>query len=103
MTALAIAYQIQCRLSEIAPVRARGFDHTVQGAYGVAAGISKILKLDPSQTANAIAMSGTAFNALRVTEPENCPIGRDSLTRTWLPVVLVPHCWPGTVLRVHLR
>src|ERR1019366_2325072 len=67
MTALAIAYQIQCRLSDIAPVRARGFDHTVQGAYGVAAGISKILKFDPSQTANAIAISGTAFNALRVT------------------------------------
>jgi 2-methylcitrate dehydratase len=67
MTALAIAYQIQCRLCDAAPVRARGFDHTVQGAYAVAAGISKILELDPSQTANALAISGTAFNALRVT------------------------------------
>ena len=43
MTALAVAYQVQCRLSDVAPVRARGFDHTVQGAYGVAAGVSKIL------------------------------------------------------------
>jgi 2-methylcitrate dehydratase len=67
MTALAVAYQIQCRLSELAPVRARGFDHTVQGAYAVAAGISKVLGLNPVQTANAIAISGTAFNALRVT------------------------------------
>jgi 2-methylcitrate dehydratase len=67
LTALAVAYQIQCRLSDVAPVRARGFDHTVQGAYGVSAGVSKILKLDRSQTANAIAISGTAFNALRVT------------------------------------
>src|SRR6185437_9790956 len=67
MTALAIAYQVQCRLSEFAPVRARGFDHTVQGAYAVAAGISKVLGLNPVQTANAIAISGTAFNALRVT------------------------------------
>ena len=67
MTALAVAYQVQCRLCDVAPVRARGFDHTVQGAYGVAAGVSRILKLDPSQTANAIAISGTAFNALRVT------------------------------------
>jgi 2-methylcitrate dehydratase len=67
MTALAVAYQVQCRLSDVAPVRARGFDHTVQGAYGVAAGLSKVLRLDPSQTANAIAISGTAFNALRVT------------------------------------
>jgi 2-methylcitrate dehydratase len=67
MTALAVAYQIQCRLSELAPVRARGFDHTVQGAYAVAAGISKVLGLNPVQTANTIAISGTAFNALRVT------------------------------------
>jgi 2-methylcitrate dehydratase len=67
MTALAVAYQVQCRLSEVAPVRARGFDHTVQGAYAVASGVSKILGLDRSQTANAIAISGTAFNALRVT------------------------------------
>jgi 2-methylcitrate dehydratase len=67
MTALAVAYQIQCRLCDVAPVRARGFDHTVQGAYAVAAGISKILKLDRSKTANAIAISGTAFIALRVT------------------------------------
>ena len=67
MTALAVAYQIQCRLCDAAPVRSRGFDHTVQGSYAVAAGISKILGLDSSQTANAIAISGTAFNALRVT------------------------------------
>jgi 2-methylcitrate dehydratase len=67
MTAVAVAYQVQCRLSEVAPVRARGFDHTVQGAYAVASGVSKILGLDRSQTANAIAISGAAFNGLRVT------------------------------------
>jgi 2-methylcitrate dehydratase len=33
----------------------------------VAAGVSKILGLSSSQTANAVAISGTAFNALRVT------------------------------------
>src|SRR5216683_7769776 len=67
LTALAVAYQVQCRLSDVAPVRARGFDHTTQGAYAVAAGVAKALKLDQHQTANAIAISGTAFNALRVT------------------------------------
>src|SRR5205085_8576008 len=30
LTALAVAYQVQCRLSDVAPVRARGFDHTTQ-------------------------------------------------------------------------
>jgi len=67
LTALAVAYQVQCRLSDEAPVRARGFDHTTQGAYAVAAGISRGLLLTPSAAANALAMSGAAFNALRVT------------------------------------
>ena len=67
MTALAIAYQAQCRLSEVAPVRAKGFDHTTQGAYAVAAGVSKALALDQTKTVNALAIGGTAFNALRVT------------------------------------
>ncbi len=67
LTALAVAYQVQCRLSDVAPVRAKGFDHTTQGAYAVAAGVSRALGLDQTRTANAIAISGTAFNALRVT------------------------------------
>jgi len=67
LTALAIAYQVQCRLSDVAPVRAAGFDHTTQGSYAVAAGVSKALGVDRVQTANALAICGTAFNALRVT------------------------------------
>jgi 2-methylcitrate dehydratase len=67
LTALAVAYQVQCRLSDVAPVRAKGFDHTTQGSYALAAGISKALRLDEAKTANAIAICGTAFNALRVT------------------------------------
>jgi len=67
LLSLALAYQVQCRLSDVAPVRARGFDHTTHGSYAVAAGVSKALRLDAAKTANAIAISGTAFNALRVT------------------------------------
>jgi len=67
LTALAVAYQVQCRLSDVAPVRAKGFDHTTQGAYAVAAGVSRALGLTASQTANAIAISGTSYNSLRVT------------------------------------
>jgi 2-methylcitrate dehydratase len=66
LTALAVAYQVQCRLSDVAPVRAKGFDHTTQGSYAVAAGVSKALGLDEVRTANAIAISGTAFIGLRV-------------------------------------
>lgn len=67
LTAVAVAYQVQCRLSDEAPVRAKGFDHTTQGAYAVAAGVARALSLDPSAAANAMAISGTALNALRVT------------------------------------
>jgi 2-methylcitrate dehydratase len=66
-TALAVAYQVQCRLCDVAPVRRRGFDHTVQGAYAAAAGVAKALSLSRDEIANAIAISGTANNALRVT------------------------------------
>jgi 2-methylcitrate dehydratase len=48
-------------------VRAEGFDHTTQGAYAVAAGVSRALGLDPARTANAVAIAGTSLNALRVT------------------------------------
>ncbi len=67
MTALAVAYQVQCRLSDVAPVRARGFDHTTQGSFAIAAGVARALELDQAKTANALAIAGTAFNALRVT------------------------------------
>jgi 2-methylcitrate dehydratase len=67
LTALAVAYQVQCRLSDVAPVRNRGFDHTVQGAFAVAAGCARALGLSLEQACNAIAIAGTAFHALRVT------------------------------------
>ncbi len=66
MTALATAYQVQCRLSDVAPLRQRGFDHTVHLAFGAAAGASRALGLDAERTAHAVAISGTALNALRV-------------------------------------
>jgi 2-methylcitrate dehydratase len=67
LTALAVAYQVQCRLSDEAPVRDRGFDHTTQGACAMAAGAAKALGLGLDQTANAIAIAATVSPALRVT------------------------------------
>ena len=63
LTALAVAYQVQCRLSEVAPVPTKGFDHTTQGAYAVAAGVSKALGLSQEQAANAIAIARLNRNA----------------------------------------
>lgn len=60
LVAIAVAYQVQSRLLEEAPVQSRGFDHTVQAAYSVAAGVSKALGLPCEQTAHALALSGVA-------------------------------------------
>ncbi len=84
LVALAVAYQVQCRLCDAAPLRHRGFDEPTYGAYSVAAGISKALRLDEDRTANAIAMCGASFNALRVTRTdrlsnwESCAFGNVS-------------------------
>lgn len=71
LTALAVAYQVHSRLSDVAPVRAKGFDHTTQGAFAAAAGAAKALRLPADQIANAIAICGTANVALRVTRTGN--------------------------------
>jgi 2-methylcitrate dehydratase len=65
MTALAIAHPMQCRLCDVAPVRDKGLDHSTQGSYSVTAGVAK--SWVEMRTANAIAICGTAFNALWVT------------------------------------
>ncbi len=67
LLALAVSYQVQCRLSEEAPVRKKGFDHTTQGAFAAAAGVAKALKLDAPKIASAIAIAGVSNMALRVT------------------------------------
>lgn len=67
LAALVVAYQVQCRLSEEAPLRERGFDHTTQGTCAAAAGVARALGLDVERAANAIAIAVTIAPALRVT------------------------------------
>ncbi|MBO1901646.1 MmgE/PrpD family protein [Leucobacter weissii] len=71
LTALAVAYQVHTRLSDVAPVRAKGFDHTTQGAFAAAASAAKALGLPAEQIAHATAIAGTANAALRVTRTGN--------------------------------
>ena len=66
LTALAVAYQVQGRLSEKAPVWPKGFDHTTHLAYSAAAGVARVLGLDEKRAAHAIAISGTSNVGLRV-------------------------------------
>lgn len=70
LTCLAVAYQVFCRMMWEAPVQEAGFDHTVQLAYGVAAGVSRALGLDPSKTAHALAIVGASAQGLVITRAE---------------------------------
>ncbi|HEX5416398.1 MAG TPA: MmgE/PrpD family protein, partial [Chloroflexota bacterium] len=46
LAAFAVAYQVLCRLCDVAPVRSHGFDHTTLGSFAVACGVAKALGLD---------------------------------------------------------
>ena len=67
LTSLAVAYQVQSRLCDVAPIQEKGFDHTTQLAYSLAAGASRALALPKERAAHAIAIAGASFNPLWVT------------------------------------
>ncbi|WP_254768184.1 MmgE/PrpD family protein [Salinilacihabitans rarus] len=67
LAGLAVAYEIQGELAWNAPVREKGFDHVTHTVVSAAAGAAKTLGLDVEATRDAIAIAGTAHNALRVT------------------------------------
>lgn len=64
LTAMAIAYQVECRLTEEMPVMMKGYDHTALLAFSVTAGLSRLLGLTKNQTIYALGMAGSTFNPL---------------------------------------
>lgn len=66
LTALAVAYQVQCRLSEAPTSGTGGFGHITPGTCAVATGVAKALRLGQGQTANAIAAASAAGSALPI-------------------------------------
>lgn len=57
MLALAVAYEIGCRITAIVPVMAKGFNHAIQLAISSAAGAGKLFGLNASQLAHAITIA----------------------------------------------
>ncbi len=57
MLALAVAYEIGCRITAIVPVMAKGFNHAIQLAMSAAAGSGKLFGLNADQLAHAIAIA----------------------------------------------
>jgi 2-methylcitrate dehydratase len=67
LVSLAVAYQVQSRLCDVAPIQEKGFDHTTQLGYSLAAGMSRALGLKKERAAHAIAIAGASLNPLWVT------------------------------------
>jgi 2-methylcitrate dehydratase len=57
LLALAIAYEVQCRITAVVPVMAKGFNHAIQLAISVAASVGKLFGLTEGQISDAIAIA----------------------------------------------
>ncbi len=67
IAALALAYEVQCRLCDAAALRPRGWDHVTYGPFSSALAAAKVLKLSVAQTTQAVNLAGVANVALRQT------------------------------------
>src|SRR6476620_1604303 len=65
ITAIALAYEVQCRLCDAASIRARGWDHVTYGTFSTAVAAAKLMKLDPKNTRHAVNIAGVAGAAMR--------------------------------------
>lgn len=66
LASLAVAYQTQCRLTRVAPIMQRGFDHTAQLAFSIPAGVCRALGMDAESAANVLGIGGAGQLALAV-------------------------------------
>lgn len=65
--AIALAYEVQCRLCDAASLRLRGWDHVSYGPFSSALAAAKVMKLSESKTLQAVNLAGIANIALRQT------------------------------------
>ena len=65
--AIALAYEIQCRLCDAAALRPRGWDHVTYGPFSSALAAAKILNLSAAKSLQAVNVAGVANVALRQT------------------------------------
>ncbi len=65
ITAIALAYEVQCRFCDAVSLRARGWDHVTYGAFSTAVAASRLMKLDVAGTRHAIGIAGVTSAALR--------------------------------------
>src|ERR1700712_1195757 len=64
LAAMAVAYQIECRLVLEIPVMKEGIDHTLLLGYSMTAGLARLLGLNEEQTAHALGITGTSISPM---------------------------------------
>jgi 2-methylcitrate dehydratase len=67
ITAIALAYEIQCRLCDAASIRARGWDHVTYGSFSAGLAAGKLMNLSPEQLVHVQGLAATPNNAMRQT------------------------------------
>jgi 2-methylcitrate dehydratase len=67
ITAILLAYELQCRLCDAASIRKRGWDHVTYGAFSTALLSARLMGLSPRQTIDALALAGVNSASLRQT------------------------------------
>ncbi len=73
LTAMAVAYAIECRLVNELPVMINGFDHTTLLSFSVTASMGRLLGMDVKALANALGIAGCSFNTLVTTRASYTP------------------------------
>ena len=65
--AIALSYEIQCRLCDSASLRAKGIDHVTYGPFSVASGAATLMDMEQEELENALNIAGVCNIATRQT------------------------------------
>ena len=65
IAAIALAYEVQCRLCDAVSIRSRGWDHVTYGAFSTALAAAKLMNLSVHKTRHALGIAGVASGNLR--------------------------------------
>ncbi|MEJ0103621.1 MAG: MmgE/PrpD family protein [Bacteroidota bacterium] len=62
LTAMGVAYQLECRLVEEIPVMIEGIDHTLLLGLSLTGGLARLMNLSAEQTTHALGICGTSIS-----------------------------------------
>src|SRR3954468_14092422 len=63
LTAIVLAYEVQCRLCDATSLRAIGWDHVTYGTFSTALAAARLMKLGTERTRHAVGIAGVTSAA----------------------------------------